>query len=98
MTHSIGGQAIRVLAKTFWADMVADEPDIVTSSAGLMRRARKFPALPLQVLILKVFAACDDFDSEKQPHAWSFPAPPAPPASSAVKGFGCGSVALRFKV
>src|SRR5258708_32443223 len=50
------------------------------------------------VLIMKVFAACDDFDSKKQPLPTLFPASSAPPASSAVRGFGCASTALRFKV
>jgi len=44
------------------------------------------------VLILKVFSACDDFDSKKQPLPALFP------GSSAVRGFGCASIALRFKV
>jgi len=47
---------------------------------------------------MKVFAACDDFDSKKQPLPTLFPASSAPPASSAVRGFGCASIALRFKV
>src|SRR6266576_781779 len=42
---------------------------------------------------MKVFAACDDFDSKKQPLPVLFPASSAPPASSAVRGFGCGFVA-----
>src|SRR6266576_5726744 len=42
---------------------------------------------------MKVFAAFDDFDSKKQPLPVLFPASSAPPASSAVRGFGCGFVA-----
>jgi len=47
---------------------------------------------------MKVFAACNDFDSKKQPLPALFPASSAPPASSAARGFGSASIALRFKV
>jgi len=68
----------------------------------------------IDLLIMKVFAACDDFDSEKQPPACAFPCVLCAPCvlcgegfwlrlrRAAFQGFGPGfgyaSIALRFKV
>jgi len=47
---------------------------------------------------MKVFAACDDFYPKIQSLPLLFLRISAPSAVSAVRSFGCGYVALRFKI
>jgi hypothetical protein len=51
--------------------------------------------LPSALLFPGTFSSCANFPGSKQP-SFGFSAPPAPSASSAVKGFGCGYVALHW--
>src|SRR5260221_8935579 len=54
-------------------------------------------SVPSVVLTIKIFAACDDFWSKTHPLPLFFLRISAPPAVSAVRGFGCGFVAPCFR-